>query len=216
MLKTKVLKEGPGVPIVFLHGFLGRSEDWLEVCAALPSCHCIGIDLPGHGDSPFEPDFTIDLPQFHLVGYSMGGRIALQKFQGKARTLTLLSTHPGLTSAEEKKARLESDAVWAKKLLTLSIDEFLRQWYDQPIFKPFRPDISMRREQNVVSLAKALLHFSLARQPRFEIDHLIVGSRDLKFKTLFPNPIIIPNAGHMVHLENPKAIAKIIEARIQL
>ncbi len=216
MLKTKVLKEGPGVPIVFLHGFLGRSEDWLEVCASLPLCHCIGIDLPGHGDSPFEPDFTIDLPQFHLVGYSMGGRIALQKFKDKALTLTLLSTHPGLTSAEERDARRESDEVWAKKLLHLPIDEFLKQWYDQPIFKPFRPRISMRREQNVVSLAKALLHFSLAHQPRFEIDHVVVGARDLKFKTLFLNPIVVPNAGHMVHLENPKAIAKIIEERVTL
>ena len=273
MLKTKVLKEGPGVPIVFLHGFLGRSEDWLEVCASLPPCRCIGIDLPGHGDSPFEPDFTIDLPQFHLVGYSMGGRIALQKFKDKALTLTLLSTHPGLKDAEERDARRESDAVWAKKLLHLPIDEFLKQWYDQPIFKPFinrdgkkvticaseatpdqseagrvsgvnsktidpraridmakpqqadchfftapvnGPRISMRREQNVVSLAKALLHFSLAHQPRFEIDHVIVGERDLKFKTLFLNPIVVPGAGHMVHLENPKAIAKIIEERVKL
>lgn len=210
----KTLKTGLGIPIVFLHGFLGKSEDWNAVCRHLPPCPCIGIDIPGHGQAPFAENFDIDIPEYHLVGYSMGGRIALQKFAGKAKSLTLISTHPGLLSNEEKYARLKNDEKWAELLLKLPIDEFLCLWYDQPIFKPFKPDFSMRREQNKIGLAKALLHFSLAKQKRVEIDEVIVGMRDEKFRKLFKNPTVVPNAGHMVHLENPKELARIIQMRI--
>lgn len=209
---TKLLKKGTGIPIVFLHGFLGKSEDWLPVSSHLSS-PCIGCDLPGHGNTPFKVDFTIPIPNYHLVGYSMGGRIALQKFAKKALSLTLLSVHPGLKTEEEKEKRLKSDKEWANLLLKLPIDEFLLRWYDQPVFKPFKPDLKMRREQNVQDLAKALLEFSLAKQSYFEIDQGLIGEFDQKFLSLYKNPIVIPEAGHMVHLENPKAVAKMIEKR---
>lgn len=215
MIARKILKTGSGIPVVFLHGFLGRSEDWEAVCSHLPEIPCIGYDLPGHGDSPFTDSFAIDLPRYHLVGYSMGGRIALQ-FAKNAESVTLLSVHPGLKTEKEKKERLENDQAWAKLLLELPIDEFLLRWYDQSIFKPFRPDFSMRRKQNVSGLAAALLHYSLSKQPRYEIDGVIVGERDTKFRALYSDPILIPNAGHMVHLENPKAVAEIIQTRISL
>jgi isochorismate synthase/2-succinyl-5-enolpyruvyl-6-hydroxy-3-cyclohexene-1-carboxylate synthase/2-succinyl-6-hydroxy-2,4-cyclohexadiene-1-carboxylate synthase/O-succinylbenzoate synthase len=36
--------------VVFLHGFLGSSEDWLPIMHALAlSSECVSIDLPGHG-----------------------------------------------------------------------------------------------------------------------------------------------------------------------
>lgn len=215
MLERKIIKKGPGVPIVFLHGFLGRSEDWLPLSSFLPPCQCIGFDLPGHGNSPFQKTFEIDLPQFHLVGYSLGGRLSL-RFAKRALSLTLISTHPGLRREAEKKARLESDRKWVKLLFELPIDEFLTRWYDQSIFKPFKPDFSMRREQNLSGLAAALLTFSLAKQKHQTIDGVIVGERDLKFRALYKKPIVIPNAGHMVHLENPKAVAEIIQKRVGL
>ena len=210
------LKEGPGIPIVFLHGFLGKAEDWVPVCSFLPPCHCIGFDLPGHGNSPFTEKFDIDIPHFHLVAYSMGGRIALQQFAKKAATLTLLSVHPGLKTEEEKQNRIESDRAWAQLLLELPIDEFLTRWSDQPIFKPYRPDFTMRRKQNIHGLSASLMHFSLGKQPRYEIEGVLIGERDEKFRALYKNPILIPNAGHMVHLENPKAVAAIIRTRIGL
>lgn len=211
MLAKKILKEGFGIPIIFLHGFLGKAEDWLPVCSYLPPCNCIGFDLPGHGDSPFEPEFT--LPISHLVGYSLGGRIALRH---PALTHTLLSVHPGLKTEEEKLARLKSDLNWADLLLQLPIDEFLDRWYDQSIFKPYKPDLKARRIQNIEGLAKALMHYSLAKQERFEIDGVLVGERDTKFRALYQNPIVIPDAGHMIHLENPKAVAEIIRKRVGL
>lgn len=210
------IKKGPGIPLVFLHGFLGSPQDFLPVCSYLPRCTCIGISLPGHNNTPFTPHFTIPLPRFHLIGYSLGGRIALQKFRHQAESLTLISTHPGLHTEEEKKMRLQSDQAWADLLLQLPIDEFLHRWYDQSVFKPFKPDLSMRREHNVQDLAQVLMHYSLAKQERFDIDTCIVGERDEKFRALYKNPIVIPNAGHTVHLENPKVLAEILCKELKL
>ena len=113
------LKKGPGLPIVFLHGFLGTSSDWEPVCSFLPDCHCIGIDLPGHGKSPFTKTFDFDIEKCHLIGYSMGGRLAMgyaAKYPERIASLTVIAGHPGLISPEEKRLRLEADARWAKLL----------------------------------------------------------------------------------------------------
>lgn len=82
--------------VIFLHGFLGTSEDWIPVMRPLSATtRCISIDLPGHGESNLQSKqgfmISLDLVTeiLHklicdvttggvvLVGYSMGARIAL-------------------------------------------------------------------------------------------------------------------------------------------
>ncbi len=217
MIELIPLKTGTGIPLVFFHGFLGTHRDWLPLVSHLPDWRSIGIDLPGHGTTPFMEEFLIDLPRFHLIGYSLGGRIALQyaqKHPEQIASLTLLSTHKGLLTNEEKEARWKSDLAWAHLLKELPIDEFLARWYDQPLFKPFKPDFEMRKHQNSEPLSQALLHFSLAKQPRYEIDRVLVGERDTKFRALYSNPIVIKGASHMIHLENPKQTADEIVKKV--
>lgn len=219
MLAKTILKEGPGLPLVFLHGFLGTAADWEGVCSYLPACNCIGFDLPGHGKSPFMESFEIDIPRFHLVGYSMGGRLALMyaaNHPEQIESLTLMSAHPGLQTEEERKKRLEQDAAWAKLIFELPIDEFLLRWYHQPLFRTLKLDLTLRKKQNTQGLATALMHYSLARQPRFEIDRVLVGEWDEKFRALYRSPIVIRGAGHAVHLENPKAVAEEIGKKYDL
>ena len=209
------------MPIVFLHGFLGLPSDWEAVISYLPPCPTIKIQLPGHGQTPFTKTFSMDPPaeKFHLVGYSMGGRLALQyarQFPHHIASLILLSTHPGLQTFQEKKIRFQEDEKWAKKLFQFPIDEFLAQWYDQPIFQSFTPDFSMRREHHPKALAETLLHYSLGHQnfsqPKEAL--YLVGETDAKYRSIYPNATVIPNAGHVIHIENPKAVAKIIKQRI--
>ena len=213
----KALNSGNGVPLVFLHGFLGSSADWIPLVKHLPTFHIFAIDLPGHGETPFHEEIKIELPYFHLIGYSMGGRIAMgyaKKYPEKIASLQIISAHPGFKTEEEKKKRFIHDQKWTDLLLKVPIDEFLMRWYDQPIFRPFVPDISMRKKQNVAGLRSALLHFSLGKQERFEINQAYVGERDVKFLSLYSNPNVIPNSGHMVHLENPKALADQLQKRL--
>lgn len=217
MPSLKTLNSGNGIPLVFLHGFLGSSADWVPLVKFLPTFHIFAKDLPGHGDNPFEEEIEIDLPYFHLIGYSMGGRIAMgyaKKHRKKIASLQIISAHPGLKTKEEKNERWIHDQKWADLLLELPIDEFLMRWYDQPIFRSFVPDLSRRNKQNIGDLRLAFLHFSLAKQKRFEITQAYVGENDVKFLSLYENPIVIPNSGHMVHLENPKALADQLQRRL--
>ena len=86
---------GAGDPLVLLHGFTGSAVNWsaqIEACA--PHFQMVTIDLLGHGDteSPADParyamelaarDLIaifdrLNLERVHLLGYSMGGRLAL-------------------------------------------------------------------------------------------------------------------------------------------
>jgi 2-succinyl-6-hydroxy-2,4-cyclohexadiene-1-carboxylate synthase len=223
LLKSHLLSScDVGIPIIFLHGFLGTSQDWIPVCNELKNNFCIGIDLPGHGDSPFITSFYEELssiaPKFHLVGYSMGGRLGLgfaHRYEKQIASLTLIGAHFGLQK-KERPARLKQDAKWAQMLLERPIDEFLIQWYDQPIFHTLNRDQMrmMRQKQNPISLAKTLLYYSLGKQPLYTPrGHLLVGEWDQKFCELYApySPYILKQAGHAAHLQQPKQIAQLIQ-----
>lgn len=222
MLARICLKKGEGLPLVFLHGFLGTSADWVPVCSHLPPWPCFGIDLPGHGQSPFTEHFIEMMPpfeKFHLIGYSMGGRLAMQyalRFPEKIASLTIASAHKGLSSEEERQKRISSDLLLAKKLVEFGIDPFLNDWYDQPLFGGFKPDLKMRKTQDPKLLASALVHYSLGKQPLLDPKDalFLVGEQDHKFRSLFPEAEIIPDSAHMVHLENPIALAAHLKKRI--
>jgi pimeloyl-ACP methyl ester carboxylesterase len=84
------LEQGAGgdIPIVFLHGFLGDSRNWLPVMEHLPDHRCIALDLLGFGESA-KPELrysiwhqvefvqqciaALALERFYLVGHSYGG-----------------------------------------------------------------------------------------------------------------------------------------------
>ena len=199
------------VPIIFLHGFLGTKRDWDPVISHLGEYECIPIDLPGHGTMPFTKNFDLpNLPKMHIVGYSMGGRLAMQyaeKFEDKVASLTILSAHTGLISGKEE--RLLLDEKWANILLK-SYDTFLDEWYKQPIFGGYKPNLEERKKHNPIELAKALLFYSLGNQPLFKPKnaHIIVGEKDTKYRNLYPDAIVVPKAAHMIHLENPEFVAK--------
>lgn len=212
-------------PILFLHGMLGRGDDWEEVASHLTEFLCFAIDLPGHGTTPFIEDFLEQIPRFndliHLVGYSMGGRLAMQyadRYPEQIATLTIASAHFGYNSFKEKEDRYAIDVAWAKQFLENPIDDVLRRWYDQPLFKSFSANFERRRQQNVEGIAKAFIHYSVAKQPFLQPKNALylVGERDAKYRKLYQDVPheIIPDAGHAVHLENPKEMANAIRRKI--
>ncbi len=86
----------PDRTVVFLHGLLGSALFWQEVLEDLPSdLRAIAVDLRGYGGTENAPvdaarglrDFSDDLaatlealgvPTAHLVGWSLGGAVALE------------------------------------------------------------------------------------------------------------------------------------------
>lgn len=196
-------------PIVFIHGFLGSSKDFVDIASQVNRPSLL-VDLPGHGKSP---PFATEGPWFDktiqrleqalgqqgvskvdIVGYSLGGRIAMSfahQHPNRVRRLVLESCHPGLHETSEQKARLDHDAVWANRFLN-EWPSVLQDWYEQPIFnsnKLFRTAlVASRIKQNPLHLSRAMMGFSLGHQPR--IDHLdqpvlfISGELDAKYENI--------------------------------
>ena len=85
--------QGKGVPLIILHGFLGASDNWRAMSKRLADqCKVYSLDLRNHGASPHSPvmDYAAmadDVREFfasenidraHLLGHSMGGKVAMQ------------------------------------------------------------------------------------------------------------------------------------------
>ena len=86
-------RKGEGEVIVLLHGFAANKDNWVRFVRHLPRSYPVLIfDLPGHGDSSFDPQKSYDafalteriavafeqlgLKRFHLAGNSLGGWVA--------------------------------------------------------------------------------------------------------------------------------------------
>lgn len=220
-------------PLIFLHGFLGAKEDWKEILSFFENHYfCIALDLPGHGSTSFCDQILskikseiekISTIKPALIGYSLGGRIALQ-LQEIASAIVVLSAHPGLKTSQEKEERRKIDESWIAKILEMPWEVFLAEWYAQPVFqalqhKPsfLKKIIEKRLNQNPKDLALVLRQLSLANQPL--IDHFsspalfLYGEEDLKYRELYsrlPKNVQvrgIQNCGHAIHLENAAACA---------
>ncbi|MGE5196182.1 MAG: alpha/beta fold hydrolase [Anaerolineae bacterium] len=231
--------------VIFLHGLLGTKEDWKEVIHLLEKRFCcLSLDLPGHGSSPLKKNFLAQIETFllkdvyqersqkpfALIGYSMGGRIALQfseKNPSPVCKIIVISSYVGDSSAKERLQQKDRDEQWAKMLEEEDIEAFLKKWYDQPLFDALRENkllfaetLKRRKRQDPHAIATYFRQFSKASQSPFQLTKhfpsFLYGEEDLKFGALYltlPASIKrfpVARAGHAVHLENPVACAAII------
>jgi len=235
-------------PLLMLHGFMGCIADWQKVIAGLiDHFYCIAVDLPGHGKSVgFAPAQKWGMaqtaaaivqllkqqkiPRTHLLGYSMGGRLALYlaiPFPQYFEKVLLESASPGLMSNEERQTRLQGDERIARRLESGDFQKFLLEWYEMDFFQTLRnhPDFSAmfarRRQNDPQALAKSLREMGTGQQPSLwpELPRikfpplLVIGEKDAKFRAIAQkmaatNPkicqSIIPGCGHNVHFEAPE------------
>jgi 2-succinyl-6-hydroxy-2,4-cyclohexadiene-1-carboxylate synthase len=233
--------------VVFLHGFTHTGASWDPVVAALGERYrALAPDIRGHGaSSALEPvtlaavlrDLTgLAPPQFTLVGYSMGGRIALHAalaFGARIERLVLLGASPGLADPEERKARRADDEQLAGEIERSSIDAFAERWAQTPVLAGQPPEVlaavhADRLRNHPAGLARALRGLGTGALSSLW-DRLgavgmpvtlVVGERDEKFRAIatqmisaLPDAelIVVPGAGHAVHLEAPEAVAAVID-----
>jgi pimeloyl-ACP methyl ester carboxylesterase len=116
-----VLQAGEGDPVLLLHGLGATKASFLPTVAALAgSFRVTAIDLPGFGDSAmpvgaaYDPPFfaravagvldALEIERAHLVGNSMGGRVALEVgFEFPERTGQLALLAPSLAWLRERR-----------------------------------------------------------------------------------------------------------------
>lgn len=220
-------------PVVLLHGNLGGAEDWAGCLSAWggTGLDCRAADLwslPKSARRSLETAglaLTETAPQGAiLVGYSLGGRLALHAFAAepqKWRALILLSVHPGLKHEKERARRLAVDRIWASRCLRLAPADFITLWNRQPALR--NSGAGPRPHYNPRMVAPAFDAWSLGRQRDFRpLLHSLpvpllwlVGERDEKFRALArecrPDAAVeVPGAGHRLLEESPARTAQLI------
>lgn len=246
-LAYKCSGDRSGTPVIFLHGFMGCGDEWSEISERLPELFCIVPDLPGHGlsigeltDDDFSFESTarliidmmddLELETAWLVGYSMGGRIALYtaiKYQHRFSGLILESANPGLESDAARRDRRAHDEKIIAKMQSEGIDRFVDTWLSNPMFANMRDRgdafdrlKTLRRSNSIDNLALSLrgagtgVQLSMwDRLPELELPVMLVcGEHDEKFISIAErlcretgdcNVARISQSGHNTHFERP-------------
>jgi 2-succinyl-6-hydroxy-2,4-cyclohexadiene-1-carboxylate synthase len=167
------------------------------------------------------------------VGYSMGGRVSLHAALARSdavRRLVLIGATAGIEDPDERRARRDADAVLADRLEAIGVEAFVDDWLTNPLFAGLTPATAQRddRLRNTAGrLAASLRSTGTGVQDPLwdrlgEIDRpvlVLVGEHDAKFTELgrrlvdgLPDAelVVIPGAGHSVHLEQPEATVRAI------
>ena len=175
-----------------------------------------------------------------LLGYSMGARLALHavlEYPKRWKALILISATAGIREGREQRKSWDQELV--HRLHNSTNKEFWDYWSQVPIIQSqrnvdvdFQQKRDVRRSQaHLDSLAASVLGFGAGVMPSVwhrlhEVDMpvlLIVGQEDQKYSQLgielragiaTSELHVVPDCGHAPHLEQPGAVAEIIDGWI--
>lgn len=212
-------KTGLEKSILALHGFTGCGADFDCLREGLPRTHWDTPDLHASETPEAFPELLAmlirrfehlpaQLPRI-LLGYSMGGRIALHVAQALLREnrwrpqdkLVLISASPGLKTDAERHARRERDAALAAKILAApSAEAFYAFWQTVPLIatqktmpEPWRSRLlESRKNADKTHWAQSLKHFGTGTLSslwdglcNFNADTMLIfGENDAKFSAI--------------------------------
>lgn len=233
--------------LVLLHGFASTSRLWDAVIAHLPPERYspLALDLPGHGsEAQAPPPITFEgcvshvlahSPEsFVLVGYSMGGRVALNVALAapeRVSRLVLISTTAGIEDSQERADRRARDRRLAEQIEQGTIEGFIERWRSQPMFAQDPPEVDALARAEMARNRAASVAAALRGIGTGEMDPLwdrlaelsmpvtiVVGERDEKFRALAARMVrvlasaelVLLSGGHVLPLESPEAVAKAI------
>lgn len=220
-----------------LHGAVGAASDWRSFAKILAKdgistravdlwrfleCECVSMQDFGKRLNAQAIGEVSRGRRSVLVGYSMGGRLALHGLLegGPWCGAVIISANPGIRDPDEAAQRRADDALWASKALTMPWTDFLSEWNAQPILRGQMSDeredgklIQRRRE-----IARSFVDWSLgAQQSLWErladisVPVLwIAGEKDEKFSRIATQAAalsdhfqlaIAPDSGHRVPWE---------------
>ncbi|ARF18817.1 2-succinyl-6-hydroxy-2,4-cyclohexadiene-1-carboxylate synthase [Sporosarcina ureae] len=247
--------------VVLLHGFTGSTATWRKTIEALMTdYYVIAVDLIGHGktEAPetmnrykmeeqikdlYEVLQKLEIEKTVVIGYSMGGRVALGftvMYPEKVTSLVLESSSPGLRTSEQQLARRTADAKLADRIEQQGIIEFVDFWQEIPLFQS-QKKLSESQQQAVrnerlnqrpIGLANSLRGIGTGSQPSYwqSLEQLslpvllLTGSEDVKFESIaqemmksLPNAQheTIKDAGHAIHVEKPQQFVTMIKSYLK-
>ena len=234
-----------------LHGFTLGGPSWDDLTSRMPAgWRWIAPDLRGHGHAPAD-ECTMErcaadlvemwdhlgVERSHVVGYSMGGRLALHvavRLPERTRSLLTIGAHAGLEGAERDQRR-RADEELARRIETDGLDAFVQDWEAMPMFAGIarRGDEfvgrlhEIRMRNSATGLAASLRGMgAAAMQPLWdELPNIgmpctfAAGEEDRRFidaavriSGLVPDSCMraIPGCGHAAQFEDPDATAAVL------
>ena len=225
--------------VVALHGFLGLPSDWDRISALYPGVWS-SVDLwawlRDAGPRSTAEDFAKYLAEFArgalLVGYSMGGRLAMGAFARAPESFAgaaFVSCRPGLADAEERLDRARADERWAARFESEEPWESVtRAWHQQTVFVGTQAPDRRERDFDRALLAAALRQWGVAGQRDWRAELAaaprpslwISGERDRKYDDLMAAVAVGPaqrhvslvGAGHRAPWDQPEAFAETLHS----
>jgi 2-succinyl-6-hydroxy-2,4-cyclohexadiene-1-carboxylate synthase len=242
-------------PLLLLHGFLGCGEDFAPLLGHLGGrFYGLALDLPGHGRTSLDatdPAWSVEgcaetilrwldaaaIERPHLLGYSMGGRIALRlavEAPSRFASIVVESASPGLENGSERAQRRQNDSELAARLRRDPLERFVDDWYRQPLFATLRAradyaELRRRRlRQDPHGLARALEQMGVGTQEPLWARlatlarplHFAFGAEDARYRDIAARLArlapclrvrVFAGAGHNVHGEQEQDFAKYLE-----
>jgi 2-succinyl-6-hydroxy-2,4-cyclohexadiene-1-carboxylate synthase len=180
---------------------------------------------------------ALGLERVGLVGYSMGGRIALYSALRRPHqigTLVLESCSPGIAAGQARRQRARVDAGRAESILADGLEAFVDHWYEMELFGTLKnqphlfQEIREKRKMNDREwAAKVISELSPGRQPSLwselgglgQPTLLLAGALDSNYVQVMAamdqkipksKVEIVPEAGHNIHLEHPCRFIKLV------
>lgn len=236
---------------------MGSGSDWLPIARQIGNrAYSILPDLPGHGHNinrDFHLPLSFDLlaaeladliehlgfESLDLVGYSMGGRLALYfalQYPHKVRNLILESANPGIILEKDREDRRAVDLTRAQEILTAGMASFVDHWYQMPLFQSLEDHrarldrlIIARKKNHPHWIARVIQELSPGNQPHvWNQLHLlnmpvllIAGAKDIKYihitkklAAALPQASlsIMDKAGHNCHFENSQEFSQVLQS----
>jgi 2-succinyl-6-hydroxy-2,4-cyclohexadiene-1-carboxylate synthase len=224
--------------VLFIPGFMQRGDAWRPVAELLPERY--PSVLLDHAESSFESR----LAEIHeagggrvLVGYSLGGRLALRAaLREPAHYLGVVTVGAtaGIDEPTLRSTRAEADERLAAWMEAAPIEDIVGVWERQPLFADQSEQLieeqrAGRLEQRPASLAMLLrtagqgvLEPVWHQLLRFELPLLaIAGARDEGYVRAAKRIAdtapqgraeIVEDAGHAAQLQRPQRVASVLES----
>ncbi|WP_409302314.1 2-succinyl-6-hydroxy-2,4-cyclohexadiene-1-carboxylate synthase [Peribacillus sp. SCS-155] len=247
---------GEGEPLLLLHGFTGSLKNWEFLIPIMGNQYkLIRVDIIGHGDTDKPLDHTrysvqqvskdlksildhLNIEKANILGYSMGGRLALSfacLYPEYVTKLILESASPGLESSEQRQLRIQQDENLAGRIMNEGVASFVDYWESILLFAS-QKKLSIEEKQFIkqqrlanskIGLANSLRGMGTGIQPSWwqELSKLsfpvllLTGELDEKFCVIAGRMQklikqcewqVITNAGHAVHVEDRRMFGKIV------
>jgi 2-succinyl-6-hydroxy-2,4-cyclohexadiene-1-carboxylate synthase len=221
--------------VLFIPGFMQRGDAWRPVAELLPERY--PSRLLDHAADSFEGRMSeiLDSGADVLVGYSLGGRLALRaalRAPESFAALVLVGSTAGLEDGPLRTTRAEADEKLASWMEAMPIEDIVSLWERQPLFADQSDSLVEAQRPGRLShdpRSLALLLRTAGQgvlEPVWHELHAlelpllaIAGARDdgysaaaKRIASVAPNAraAIVEEAGHAAHLQRPDEVARLV------